>query len=172
MSHVRQCPYCQQSFRPSLYRPQQQVCSQEACQRQRRTQYHRQKLKADPEYRQIVRDSQKKWRQAHPDYGGQYRSQHPQAVERNRQRQKLRDGRRRVQQLAKNNLAVDLKHSVAEVWLLGSGVNHLAKNNLASAQVFIFQQLGSSPAAANPPCKEHPSGEPASATVYTVSEPC
>jgi hypothetical protein len=172
LSHVRQCPYCQQSFRPSLYRPQQQVCSQAECQRRRRTEYHRQKLKADAEYRQVVRDSQKKWRQSHPGYSRQYRSQHLQAVQRNRQRQKLRDRRRRIQQLAKNNLALDLKHSAAEVWLVGSGVKDLAKNNLASAQVFIFQQLGSSSGASTAACQEHPSGGPTAAPVYTASGSC
>lgn len=172
MSQLRQCPYCQQSFQPSIYRPQQQVCSRVQCQRQRRTEYHRQKLKTDAEYRQIVRDSQEKWRRSHPDYPCQYRSQHPQTVERNRQRQKLRDRRRRIQQLAKNNLALDLKHSAAEVWLVGSGVKDLAKNNLASAQVFIFQQLGSSSAGSSPACKEHPSGGPAPAPVYTAPGSC
>ena len=140
MLPTQRCPYCQQAFLPSVYRPQQRVCSQPPCQRQRRTDYHRQKLERDQEYGQVARDSQKKWRQAHPDYLRQYRAQHPSAVERNRQRQKLRDQRRRIQHLAKNNLALDLKRSAAEVWIVGPRVNNLAKNNLASAQVFIFQQ--------------------------------
>jgi hypothetical protein len=172
LSHVRQCPYCQQSFRPSVYRPQQQACSAPPCQSRRRTEYHRQKLKADPEYRQTVRDSQMKWRQSHPDYSRQYRNQHPQTVERNRQRQKLRDRRRSIQQLAKNNLALDLKHSAAEVWLLGPGVKDLAKNNLASTQIFIFQPLASPAAVSASACKEHPSGGSTSPAVYTVPGPC
>jgi len=126
----------------------------------------------DLEYRQTVSDSQKKWRQSHPDYPRQYRSQHPQTVKRNRDRQQVRDRRRRIQQLAKNNLALDLKHSAAEVWLVGSGVKDLAKNTLASAQVFIFQQLGSSSAASTPTCKEHPSGKSTPAPLYTGPGPC
>jgi hypothetical protein len=40
-------------------------------------------------------------------------------VERNRRRQQRRDQKRRLLTLANNNLAVDLKRSAAEVWLLG-----------------------------------------------------
>jgi hypothetical protein len=36
-------------------------------------------------------------------------------------------------------LAFDLKHSAAEVWLLGPPAEHLAKNNLAFSQVLILQ---------------------------------
>ena len=93
-------------------------------------------------------------------------------MERNRDRQKLRDRRRRIQLLAKNNLALDLKHSAAEVWLVGSGVKDLAKNNLGSTQVFIFQQLDSYSAVSSRACKEHPSGGPTQVPVYTASGSC
>jgi hypothetical protein len=39
----------------------------------------------DPVYAQSVRNSQKKWRAARPDYQANYRQKHPAAVERNRQ---------------------------------------------------------------------------------------
>jgi hypothetical protein len=126
---------------PSVYCPQQVVCSGAECQRQRRRDYHRQKLCTDPEYRQVARDSQRKWRQAHPDYLRQYLTQHAEAVKRNRQQQQLRDQKRRIRVLEKNNLALDLKRSAAEVWLMGRRVKNLEKNNLASAQIFIFQPV-------------------------------
>jgi hypothetical protein len=56
--------------------------------------------------------------------------------------------RRRL--LDKNNLALDLKHSVSEVWLLGPKLGDLDKNNLASAQVLILQSLSLSTAAVDP----------------------
>ena len=71
------CPYCKCTFLHSPYRPQQAVCSRPECQRRRRADYHRRKLEADPEYRQIVHDRQKKWREAHADYLPRYRAQHP-----------------------------------------------------------------------------------------------
>ena len=133
--------YCQQIFQPSHYRPQQSVCSQPDCQRQRRTDYHRQRIHHDRAYAEDVRASQKKWRDAHPGYWKQYRQQHPASAERNRQQQRQRNQKRRLLNLAKKNLALDLKHEAGEVWLLGHGVRDLAKNNLALAKVFIYQPL-------------------------------
>jgi hypothetical protein len=63
--------------------------------------------------------------------------------------QRGRDARRRAQFLVKNNLALDLKRSAAEVWLVGPAARDLEKNNLASCQMFIFQPLA--PAAGPPP---------------------
>jgi hypothetical protein len=101
--------------------------------------YHRQKTASDPEYAQVVRDSRRKWRQAHPGYQKVWRQSHPDAEERNRQLQRRRDAKRRVQVLVKNTSALDLKHSAAEVWLIGPAAGDLEKNNLASSKLFIFQ---------------------------------
>jgi hypothetical protein len=94
-----------------------------------------------------MRDSRNKWRAAHPDYQKNYWQNHPTAAERNRQQQRRRDRQRRVHLLVKNNVALDLKHSAAEVWLLGPDVANLEKNNLASCQFFIFQSLPAVPPA-------------------------
>jgi hypothetical protein len=64
----RRCCYCKQLFQPSRFRPHQLVCSRSDCQRQRRRDYHRRRIETDPEYSQVVRDSRRKWRDAHPDY--------------------------------------------------------------------------------------------------------
>ena len=124
------CRYCQQVFQPSAYHPEQRVCNQLACQRQRQRDYHRQKIASDPVYRQVCLDSPRKWRRAHPDYWKQYRQSHPQHVERNRRQQRLRDTKRRL-------------------------VN-LANNNLATCQVLGVQSLGPSGLAFPASCKQHP----------------
>lgn len=142
LSTSGRCRYCQQKFVRSIYRPQQSVCSKAECQRQRRREYHRRKLASDEVYRQVARESQKKWRARHAEYLRQYRASHPEAVVRNRELQQVRDQKARLSFLEKNNLALDLKRSAAEVWMVGPRVAHLEKNNLASAQVFIFEQLG------------------------------
>ena len=147
MSEPRCCTHCQRHFVPSNYRTQQVVCSQPACQRQRRADYHRKKLVADAVYRQVVRESQQQWWDEHPDYQKQRRQRNPGAVEANRQRQQQRDQRRRIQRLVRNNVAFDLKHSAAGVWLVGPQVGDLDRNNLASAQVLIFQPLSQNVAA-------------------------
>jgi hypothetical protein len=145
----RRCCSCQQSFEPSKYRLDQSFCSQPDCQRRRRSEYHRRKIGTDPVYAGVVSDSRKKWRETHPDYQKAYRQSHEAAAERNRQLQRQRDSKRRVQSLVKNNLALDLKRSSAEVWLVGPAARDLVKNNLASCQLLIFQPLA--PAAALPP---------------------
>jgi hypothetical protein len=40
----------------------------------------------DPEYHQVTLESQKQWREEHPDYQKQRRQQSPQLVENNRER--------------------------------------------------------------------------------------
>ena len=145
----RTCRFCQQPFESSKFRPDQSVCRQPDCQRRRRAEYHRRKIANDPDYAETVRDSQRKWREANPEYQKTYRQEHAAADERNRALQTRRDAKRRAQLLVKNNLALDLKRCPAEVWLLTPPGADLVKNNLASASMFIFQALG--PAATAPP---------------------
>jgi hypothetical protein len=125
LTHPRRCPYCHDSFVPSVFRPQQVVCGKPECQRRRRTDYHRKKLATDAEYHQVALESQKQWRDEHPDYQKQRRGKNSQAVKSNRQRQRQRDQKRRLRRL-------------------------LDKNNLASEQVLILQSLSLSPAVVDP----------------------
>jgi hypothetical protein len=92
----------------------------------------------------VVRDSRRKWREAHPDYQKNYWLTHPDAAERNRQGQGQRDQKRRIRNLVKNNLALDLKRSPAQIWLVGPAAHDLVKNNLAFSNLFIFQPVGRS----------------------------
>ena len=150
MSKTRRCSYCQRWFLPSVYRPQQEVCSKPECQRRRRTDYHRKKITNDPEYHQVVLESQKKWRSQHPDYDKERRQANSRLVVSNRERQRQRDQKRRLQRLAKNNLALDLKRSASEVWLFGPKLGDLDKNNLASAQILIWPLLSPHPSQTDP----------------------
>lgn len=150
----RRCRYCQQPFRPAPFHPEQWVCSRPQCRQQQRRAYHRRKIRSDPVYAEVVRDSRRKWREAHPNYQQQYRHDHPQAVEQNREGQHLRDQRRRLGLLVKNNLALDLRHCPAEAWLLGPAATDLVKNNLAGPNLLILRPW---PAAVLS-CKEQPSG--------------
>ena len=156
----RRCRYCQKSFRASKFQPLQAVCGEAGCQRRRRSDYHRQKIGADPEYSKVCRDSPRKWRARNPDYWQRYRDDHPDAVARNRQQQKLRDRRRRLRNLANNTSAQDLKHSAAEIWLLGAGAEDLANNNSAPGQVWVIEALAPLRDRLHPSCKQHPSGSP------------
>jgi hypothetical protein len=101
----RRCRYCRQVFQPDRYHPQQRVCGDPACQGKRRRDYHRQKIASDPLYQQVCLESPRKWRERHSQYWKKYRQDHPEQVERNRRKQRLRDEKRRLANLANNNLA-------------------------------------------------------------------
>ena len=76
---------------------------------------------------------------AHPDYRKKYWQNHPEAAARNRQQKRQRDQKRRVSQLVKNTLVVDLKRSAAEVRLVGRLAEELVKNTLVSSKFLILQ---------------------------------
>lgn len=154
----RRCRYCERLFQPSKYQPAQSVCSDADCQRRRRAEYHREKIAMDPEYRQVCLDSPQKWRSRNPDYWRRYREQRPATVERNRQQQHIRDQKRRFSDLANNNSAFDLKHSVSGVWLLGAGLQNLANNNSAAAQVWVLEALPPRKPPQSESCKQQPPG--------------
>jgi len=137
----RRCRYCEQVFQPSKFQPGQSVCSGPECQRRRRADSRRRKIASDPEYRQVCQDSCRKWRASHLDYWRRRREGNPAVVELNRQKQRVRDQKRRLRDLANNNSAFDLKHSAAEVWLIGPGLEHLANNNSARAQIWVLEAL-------------------------------
>jgi len=62
----RRCRYCERTFQPSKYQPAHLVCSDPGCRRRRRAEYHRQKIAADPEYRQVCLDSPAEMAIPHP----------------------------------------------------------------------------------------------------------
>lgn len=158
---LRCCCFCQRQFALSRFHPEQTACSDQPCQRQRRSENRKRKLALDAEYRQVCRDSARKWRAHHPDYWKQYRAAKPNAVKRNRTQQQQRDLRQRLSDLANNNLALNLKSCAAGVWWLGPATTVLANNNLAATQVFILQGSLRKPVLREGSCKQHPSGSSA-----------
>lgn len=144
----RCCPYCQTAFKPSPRRPDQSICSRSECQNRRRNEYRRNKRRSDPVYAEVVRDSRRKWRQAHPDYQKSYRQSHPESTARNQQQQRQRDQKRRLGRLVKNTLVFDLKRSVADVWVVGPLAQDLEKNTLVSSKLLILQRHSGIAAAA------------------------
>ena len=154
----RRCRYCEKTFQPSKYQPQQTVCSESLCQKRRRTEYRQQKLKTDEEYRQVCRDSSRKWRSENPDYWKRYREKHPEAVAQNREKQQGRDGKQRLLDLANNTSVLDLKRSAAAVWLLNGEAADLANNNSVSGKVFVIEALPRRKGPGKEACKQQPAG--------------
>jgi hypothetical protein len=154
----RRCRYCEETFQPSKYQPQQTVCGDSACQKRRRTEYRQQKLKTDEEYRQVCLDSSRKWRSRNPDYWKGYREEHPDAVAQNREKQQGRDSKQRLLDLANNTSALDLKHSAAAVWLVNGEVADLANNNSVSGKVFVIEVLPRRKGPGRASCKQQRAG--------------
>lgn len=135
------CSYCHELFDPSPYHPKQTVCISPECQRRRRNDYHRNKIATDSEYRLTCAESRKKWRERNPGYQRDYRCQHEDYCRRNRQKQRVRNQKRKLSLIVKNNLAIDVKRLATEVWMTGPGLDAIVKNNLAISQVLIFQTV-------------------------------
>lgn len=137
----RRCPYCRKSFHPSKSQRAQIVCSESGCQERRRAHYRRKKIASDPGYLEACRQSARLWRKQHPGYWNTYRKAHAAGVVRNRERQKARDRRQHLADLANNIAASDLKLCPATVWVLGSELHDLANNISAPAQVWVLEGL-------------------------------
>jgi hypothetical protein len=73
----RACRYWQKAFLPSRFPPAQTACSDPACQRRRRNDYHRRKVAADPVYRLGCLESAQQWRAEPPDYWRQLLERNP-----------------------------------------------------------------------------------------------
>lgn len=146
------CRYCFTEFTPSIYRPNQAVCGQPECQRRRRAEYHRNKLRNDPTYRAQCRDSQRQWREQNPNYMREYRADRSEGNARPSEMMERLVGRLRRE---KNNVAIELKDCRASIFLVTSDPR--VKNIVASAEIIIINglsQLSRAPGA----CKEHPLG--------------
>ena len=65
---IKRCAYCDQPFQPRPQVPDQAFCSSTDCQRARRRQWQRDKLRSDPDYRSNQQDAQRAWAQRNQDY--------------------------------------------------------------------------------------------------------
>lgn len=80
----RRCASCGELFITDCYHPHQKYCRKVECQRYRRNEYQKKKLRTDADYRANQYAAQAKWRETHSHYWKEYRASHPAYVERNR----------------------------------------------------------------------------------------
>jgi hypothetical protein len=132
-----QCPFRLEK-RGSSDAYDQVICSGNECQRRRRTEYHRQKLKDDPLYHAQCRDSQQQWREQHPEYMPNYRGKHGRPSAKTPTLQSPRDLIRLLESV-KNNVAFDLTAVGARIWLVSS--DGRVKNILATTELILVQAL-------------------------------
>ena len=94
----RRCGHCGRFFTvcPRVGE-RQKFCGRQACQRFRKSQWTREKLKRDEAYRLNQADAQRLWRQKNPGYWREYRQRRAAYTERNREQQRERNRRLRPQ---------------------------------------------------------------------------
>ena len=84
------CRHCGEAFVACPRVKNQQYCGNPECQRVRKREWHRRKM-ADPDYQDNQKEAQRAWRAQNPRYWRKYRQEHPQAVVRNRLKQRDRN---------------------------------------------------------------------------------
>jgi hypothetical protein len=102
---ARRCLACARLLQLVPQVPDQSYCSFEACQRERRKLWQRDKRQDDSAYQANQAKAQRAWSQRNPDYWKQYREAHPEYAERNRQQQQKRNLERRSGNIAKKNVS-------------------------------------------------------------------
>lgn len=85
------CINCARSFTQSPRHKNQNYCKRQECQRAKKADWQRQKMRTDPEYRANQKLSNQKWRESNPGYWKRYRERNPEKAERNRMLQGLRN---------------------------------------------------------------------------------
>jgi hypothetical protein len=89
------CVYCGDLFEASPRHKNQIACKKPECQRARKAEWQRHKIRTDPAYKASQEISQKQWARANPDYWKRYRMSHPEKTERNRLLQAIRNRKAR-----------------------------------------------------------------------------
>lgn len=90
MSARRRCAACGKLFgvRPQV--PDQSYCADDACQRERKKLWQRDRRITDPDYRDNQARAQEAWLARNPDYWRRYRQRNPEYTQLNRERQRDR----------------------------------------------------------------------------------
>ena len=89
------CAHCGRVVPANPHIKNQTHCKREACQRDKKRLWQRQKMATDPDYKANQRECHKAWQERNPQYWQAYRKNHPEAAERNRIQQRERNRRRR-----------------------------------------------------------------------------
>ena len=100
--------HCGRLYMPNPKVKNQHYCSRPECQRERKAEWHKRKLRTDTEYRQNRSAAQQGWRKRHPDYWRNNRRAHPDYRERNRVLQRARNQQARSPDVPAEPPGVDI----------------------------------------------------------------
>lgn len=144
MNKKKPCKHCRRIFLIAR-NPGQQYCSQDDCQRARKNQWRRNARHRDADYRSNQRCANQRWQSNHPDYWKQYRASHQEYVQRNRDKQRMRDKSAKIQRqaqathLAKSDALPDKTPiNSGRYWLIPVQSNHLAKSDALFVKIDLM----------------------------------
>jgi hypothetical protein len=140
MCKKRNCKNCRQSFLITR-NPEQRYCCKPDCQRARKNQWRKIARCNDPDYRENQSCANQRWRVTHPDYWKQYRASHQKYVQRNLEKQRVRD---RAAKIHRQTEAAHLAKSDAlhAKNLINSGhycIIPVLENNLAKSDALFVK---------------------------------
>jgi hypothetical protein len=95
------CVYCGDQFEASPKHKNQSACKKPECQRAKKAEWQRHKMKTDPVYQASQKISQKQWVKENPDYWKKYRRNHPEKAQRNRVLQAIRNRKARSKDISR-----------------------------------------------------------------------
>ena len=138
MNKKKHCKCCRKFFLITR-NPGQRYCEKPDCQRARKNQWRKNIRHNDSDYRSNQRHANQRWQACHPDYWKLYRASHQKYVQRNREKQRVRDGAKiQVKVQAKNLAKSDALH---EKNLINSGnyllISVLDRNLAKSDALFV-----------------------------------
>jgi hypothetical protein len=142
---TKHCAACGQVFQPSSHSPRQAYCSAPACQRARKRRWQKEKLQSDPDYVENQVRAQQAWSSSHADYWRNYRTEHPDYVDQNREKQHGRNARNRGKVIAKmdvsngGNGAPDLHSGLYQIHPVPDSV--IAKMDVWTVEIRVLSRL-------------------------------
>ena len=90
----RWCNACGNAFDPRPQSPRQAYCPKQECQKARKILWQRAKRRTDADYLENQAEAQRTWRAKNPQYWKNYRESHPAYEQENRSQQQRRNERR------------------------------------------------------------------------------
>lgn len=120
---MRRCRHCGCLFQVCNKVKKHEFCNKEECQRARKRKWQREKMHNDADYRQDQKNVQEDWKNNNPDYWKNYRRDHEQYTDGNREQQRRRNRAKRA------NSAPDMESGlIAKMDALIVEINTISSN--------------------------------------------
>lgn len=129
------CAACGKQFTARPQKPRQKYCSSPNCQSKRRQVWQQERLRDNQFHHDNQVDAQQAWRDRNPGYWKQYRREHPEYVEQNRNKQRSRDSKIKSKTLAKSDVSKQSQTLQAGVYFL----RPVKATGLAKKDVWIVE---------------------------------